>query len=149
MAIQQTNIPLLLTKGNLANLWSNQTLNTTLNSPSITNGQIYIGLDQSAKRAMLFVDDNSQRYVLTADLSWNDIRNIPTNIVYQSALNAHIEDFNNHVTRATNSYLLKSGDTMTGALNLKDTALTFSTGNTQQVSMEYNSTTDSLDFMFT
>lgn len=133
-----TNLQLLLSQGPLSSLWANKALT---NSVAINNGQIYMGLNDSDKRAMLFIDKGGERYVFTADVHWNDLRGVPTNFAYQT-------DISNLQTALTNGLTVKvslSGDTMTGPLSIAHNNDTTS----PKVTMDYNNTTQSLDFTFT
>ena len=146
----KTDLALLLTKGALSNLWSSTQKQIIMpsalnpNTPGIQQGQIYVGLDNINKRAMLFVDDvDDERYVFTADVAWSDIRNVPTDLVRQSALNTHI-------TSAQNTYLPMDGSKqMTGPLKLNNTKLSFLFNTTETAYINYNNITQSLDFTFT
>ena len=138
LANTTTNLQLLLSQGPLSSLWANKALT---NSVAINNGQIYIGLNNSDKRAMLFIDKDGSRYVLTADVHWNDLRGVPTNFAYQ----ADISNLQTSITNGLATKVSKSGDTMTGALTIARS----SSSTSPRVSLDYNDTTDSLDFIFT
>ena len=66
---------------------------------------------------MLFIDKSDNRYIFTADIDWHDIRNIP-NLATQ-------EELNTIITYNNNTYLKKTGDTMSGALNINNTQINF------------------------
>ena len=134
----QTNLQLLLSKGPLSSLWENKTLKTEIN---INNGQIYVGFGND-NRAMLFIDESGKRYPVMADVKWNDIKDIPTDIVYNSKLTETTTSLINQI----NSKVSIAGDTMTGPLSIaQDNS---ATGILKKVTLDYNEKTESLDFTF-
>lgn len=105
-----TSISLLLSQGLLTKLWDNT--NKKIISPNtslpINNGQLYIGYDNTEKRAMLFTDIGGNRYSFAADVTWNDIKNKPQLI--------NNETFSAFQTTISNTYLPFSGGELTGTL---------------------------------
>ena len=104
----QTELKILLSKGPLTALWSDKALKTNSNI-TINNGQLYIGLGDDG-RAMLFIDDDGVRHPFTADVAWNDIRNLPTNL----ALTSDIAQLKTTLTNQIDTKVNRAGDTMTG-----------------------------------
>lgn len=138
--VSQTELKILLSKGPLTALWNNKALKVDSNI-TINNGQLYIGLG-SDNRAMLFIDDNGVRYPFTADIAWNDIRNLPTDL----ALTSDVEQLKTTLTNQINTKVNRAGDTMTGPLSIAADAT--AAGLLKKVTLDYNEITESLDFTF-
>ena len=145
----QTDLQLLLTKGPLSSLWNKTNkviMSTGTAVPATHEGQIYFGLDDDSKRIMLFYDHkknnaaNAERYVLTADVAWEDLRNVPTDLVHTPTIQALETTINNGLATKVS----KTGDTMTGTLEIAAST----TDRAPRVQLSYNNTTDSLDFTF-
>lgn len=136
----QTELKILLSKGPLAALWNNKALKIDSNI-TINNGQLYIGLGDD-NRAMLFIDDNGVRHPFTADVTWNDIRNLPTDLVVTS----DITELETSLTNQINTKVDRAGDTMTGSLSIAADAT--AAGLLKKVTLDYNERTESLDFTF-
>ncbi len=136
----QTELKILLSKGPLAALWNDKALKSDSNI-TINNGQLYIGLG-SDNRAMLFIDDNGVRHPFTADVAWDDIRNLPTNL----ALTSDVEQLETTLTNQVNTKVNRTGDTMTGPLSIAADAT--AAGLLKKVTLDYNEQTESLDFTF-
>ena len=104
---------------------------------------MYIGLDEGTGRAMLFIDNNNKRHVFTADVTWGDLRNIPSDLVYEETLQNNVTTLNNTISTKVE----KNGDTMTGPLSIAQDNST--AGILKKVILDYNEQTESLDFSFT
>lgn len=102
-----------ISQGVLSKIWdsTNKTIVTTgTTKPAITNGNLYIGYDATDKRAMLFADLGGTRYPFAASVKWGDITGMP-DLATQSELDSAL-------TSIENTYLKKSGGTMTGEITL-------------------------------
>lgn len=134
-------------------------------TPSIADGTIYfatkdndntdtikihdIDVTIGHNRAYIFLDDDGKRYAITGPVDWSEILNKPLNSILSNLTMATTGNLHNLELRYLNNtnlvqsavalpFVLQSGDTMTGALNMASHiyltgATTTSTGNTSQI----------------
>jgi hypothetical protein len=131
-------------------LWFAKQNNTSF-TMNIDGVDRYIGKD----RAYIYLDDGSHRYVISSPTYWNDVINVPVdNLVTGFASNIETDD--KHTLKLTAlsgancastllPFVSLSGDTMTGPLTIARDA----DESAPRVSLDYNATTQSLDFTFT
>ena len=132
-----TPIPMVFTQGPLATLWDDTKKEIkTASTQKITNGYIYVGYDTSSKRAMLFTDINNSRYRFTADVTWNDIQNKPTNL-------ATTNDINSTLTTVADTYLPLTGGTLKGTLWMDTTSTPFLIGKNEKIGMRASNNSNS------
>lgn len=100
---------------------------------------------------MLFYDHkknnaaNTERYVLTADVAWEDLRNVPTDLVHTPT----IEALETTISNGLATKVSLAGDIMTGPLSIARETQVTGQPPPPKVTLDYNDTTDSLDFTFT
>lgn len=122
----------------------------TINGKTVSVGhhKVYIYLDDN---------DTQKRYYVTSPITWSEVLEKPLDKILSDlsvaplAADSHnlqlhyLDDVTSVKKSVKLPFVLLSGDTMTGALTIARNNSTTS----PRVSLDYNDTTDSLDFIFT
>ena len=144
---------LLLTRGPLSTIWdtTEQQLKSTYGAAGISNGKILVGYDDGRKYIMLFADGKEGRYPLAIDG-----HSIFGNVKLEQSLQLSNNDNIVLTTSSDNKFSIGNKDNSKTILLDPAAFSSFPCGITTNtvdigthVKLQYNTTTQSLDFLFT